>query len=59
MKRAIIKFLSGGDCNLPADYIDADENYISVFNDGILIGIFNLSCVKAAFISEKNEVKDR
>lgn len=59
MKRAIIKFTDGGHCNLLADYIDADENYISVFNEGILIGIFNLSCIKAAYISEKNEVKDR
>lgn len=59
MKRAIIKFEDGEHCNLPADHIDADENMVSVFKDDALIGLFNISCVNAVYISEKSETKER
>ena len=54
MKRAIIKFTDDEYCNLEADYMDADENYISIYLNDHLIGIFQLEHIKAAYISDKN-----
>lgn len=53
MKRAIIKFQDGEHCNIEADYLDADEKYISVHLENKIVGIFALEYVKAAYISEK------
>ncbi len=55
MKRAIIKFVDGEYCNLEADYLDADDEYVSIHLDDHLVGIFQLEHVKAAYISDKNE----
>jgi hypothetical protein len=54
MKRAIVKFQDGGYCNIEADYIDADDKYISVHLGDKIMGIFELEYIKAAYISEKN-----
>lgn len=54
MKRAIIKFIDGEYCNLEADYMDADENYISIYLNDHLIGIFHIEHIKAAYLSDKN-----
>ena len=57
MKRAIVKFVDGGFCNLEADYMDADDKFVSIHLGDKLVGIFQLEYVKAAYLSEKTEVK--
>ena len=52
MKRAVVKFQDGGYCNLEADYIDADEKYISVHLGNKIVGIFEFDFIKAIYISE-------
>lgn len=54
MKRAVIK-LKDGYCNLEADNMDADSQYVSIYNGDDLVGVFNLDVVNAAYISEKEE----
>ena len=54
MKRAIIKFIDGEYCNLEADYMDADKNYISIYLNARLIGIFPIEHIKAAYLSDKD-----
>lgn len=54
MKRAIVKFKDGEYVNIEADYLDADDKYISVHLEDKIMGIFELEFIKAAYISEKN-----
>lgn len=53
VKRAIIKFTDGEYCNLPADYMDIDAEWVSIYEDDKLVGIFKLEDLKAAYISDK------
>lgn len=53
MKRAVVKFQDGGYCNLEADYIDADDKYISIHLGNKIVGIFEFDYIKAAYISEQ------
>lgn len=54
MKRAIIKFTDGEYYNLPAEYIDMDEDWISIYDeDDKIVGIFKLEAVNAAYVSDK------
>ena len=53
MKRAVIKFVDGGYCNLEADYMDADDTYMSIYLEDKIVGIFQLEYIKAAYISVK------
>lgn len=55
MKRAIIKFTDGEYCNLPADYMDIDAEWVSIYEDDKLVGIFKLEDLKAAYISDKGK----
>jgi hypothetical protein len=57
MKRAIVNFVDGGFCNLEADYMDADDKFVSIHLGDKIVGIFQLEYVKAAYLSEKTEVK--
>ena len=59
MKKAIIKFLDGGYCNLVADRLDYDDKYISVFNGNTLVGLYNIERLEAAYISENGGKHDR
>lgn len=52
MQRAVIKFTDNEYCNLEADYIDADDKYVSVHLEDHIVGIFQLEYVKAVYISE-------
>ena len=54
MKRAIVKFIDGGYCNLEANYIDADDTYISIHLGDKIVGIFRLEQIKCVYISEKS-----
>ena len=51
---AIIK-LRDGDCSLEANNMDADGQYISVYDDNELVGVFNLEMVNAAYLTDNNE----
>lgn len=53
MQRAIISFVDGGFCNLEADYIDADDKYISIHLGDKIVGIFQLEFIKGAYLSKK------
>lgn len=53
MQRAVISFVEGGFCNLEADYIDADDKYISVHLGDKIVGIFQLEFIKGAYLSKK------
>ena len=53
MHRAVISFMDGGFCNLEADYIDADDKYISIHLGEKIIGIFQLEFIKWAYLSKK------
>lgn len=53
MTRAVIYFVNGGFCNLEADYIDADDKYISIHLDDKIVGIFQLEFIKGAYLSQK------
>lgn len=59
MSRAMI-FTVETNANLKADRIEEDENgYIRVYNGNEFVGIFDISVVRAAYISgkeSKNEV---
>ena len=55
MQRAVISFVDGGFCNLEADYIDADDKYVSVHLGDKIVGIFQLEYVKAVYISNKEK----
>lgn len=52
MKRAVVKFKDGGYVNIEADYIDADEKYISIHLGNKIMGIFEFDFIKAIYISE-------
>ena len=56
MARAVI-FMTEGNCNLKADRIEENETYIKVYDGDRFVGIFDLSVVRAAYISggEKHE----
>ena len=53
MGKAIIKFQDGGYCNIEADYIDADDTYVSIHKGDKIVGIFRLDQLKCVYISEK------
>jgi hypothetical protein len=53
MQRAIISFVDGGFCNLEADYIDADDKYVSIHLGDKIVGIFQLEFIKGAYLSKK------
>lgn len=53
MKRATIILQDNKYCNIEADYIDADDKYISIHLGNKIVGIFQLEYIKAAYISEK------
>ena len=55
MKRAILKFVDGEYVNVQANYIDMDDKYISIHLDDVIVGVFQLEYVKAAYISEKEK----
>ena len=57
MKRAIVKFIDGEYCNIEADYIDADDTWVSIHLGDKIVGIFRLEQIKCIYISEKTEVK--
>ena len=53
MKRAIVAFQDGKHCNIEADYIDADDTFMSIHLGNVIVGIFHLEHIKYAYISEK------
>lgn len=53
MQRAVIIFVDGGFCNLEADYIDADDTYVSIHLGDKIVGIFQLAFIKGAYLSQK------
>ena len=53
MQRAVISFVDGGFCNLEADYIDADDKYISIHLGNKIVGIFQLEFIRGAYLSTK------
>ncbi len=55
MKRATISFVDGGFCNLEADYIDADDKYISIHLGDKIVGIFQLEFIKGAYLTKKSD----
>lgn len=48
--RAVI-FMTEGNCNLKADRIEESETYIKVYDGDRFVGIFDLSVVRAAYVS--------
>lgn len=52
MNRAIINFVDGGFCNLEADYMDADDTYISIHLGDKIVGIFQLEFIKGAYLAK-------
>ena len=53
MKRAIVKFTDGEYCNLEADYIDADDTWVSIHLGDKIVGVFRLENINCVYISEK------
>ncbi len=53
MQRAVIKFIDDEFCNLEADYIDADDKYVSIHLGDKIVGIFQLEFIKGAYLSTK------
>ena len=53
MQRAVISFVDGGFCNLEADYIDADDTYVSIHLGDKIVGIFQLAFFMGAYLSQK------
>ena len=57
MKRAVIEFREGF-TNIPADRMELKEiggdTFLCVYAGDVLAGVFDLSCVMKAHISEKN-----
>ena len=53
------KFLDDEYCNLEADYIDADDKYVSVHLGDKIVGIFQLEYVKAVYISNKEKKENK
>ena len=59
MQRAVISFVDGGFCNLEADYIDADDKYVSIHLGDKIVGIFQLEFIKGAYLSKKPSGDDK
>ena len=58
MKKAIIDFFEENSyVNIPADRLAFDEtgNYLEVFKDEAMVGVFDMGVVRKAYISEKGE----
>ena len=55
MKRAIIKFIDKEYCNIEADYIDADDTYVSIHLGDKVVGIFRLDQIRCVYISEQKQ----
>lgn len=55
MKRAIIKFIDKEYCNIEADYIDADDTYVSIHLGDKVVGIFRLDHIRCVYISEQKQ----
>ena len=53
MKKAIVKFKDDEYVNIEADYIDADDKFVSVHLGDKIVGIFALEYIKAVYLSEK------
>lgn len=53
MTRAIIKLKNGDYCNQPADYMDCDDTFLSIYLDNKLVGIFSMDEIVCAYMSEK------
>lgn len=45
-------------CNLNANRIELENEFVKVFKDDTLIGIYDLSVVRAAYVSEKDKAKE-
>lgn len=52
MARVMI-FTTETTCNLNANRIELDEDYVKVYNNDKFVGIFDLSVVRGAYVSEK------
>ena len=57
MNRAIVK-MNGGDrdrCNLAADSLKWEDEYLYIYNGEKLVGVFDVSIVLCAYLSTKSE----
>ena len=50
----VMVFTTESICNLNANRIEIENDYIKVYKDDAFIGIFDLSVVRAAYVSEKD-----
>ena len=50
----VMVFTTESICNLNANRIEIENDYIKVYNGDAFIGIFDLSVVRAAYVSEKD-----
>lgn len=55
MSRAVIKLTDDEYVNIEADYMDADDKYISIHLGDKIVGIFALEYIKAVYISSKSD----
>lgn len=53
MKRVVIKFKDGTHINIVADYLQREEEIITVWNGNDIVAIVRLEVVQAAYLSEK------
>lgn len=51
----VMVFTTETTCNLNANRIEFENDYIKVFNGEKFIGIFDMSVVRAAYVSEKDK----
>lgn len=59
MKRAIVKLDEGEYVNVEADYMDADEKYVSIHSGDKLVGIFQMEKIKCIYLSEERKEEKR
>ena len=53
----VMVFTIESTCNLNANRIEIENEFVKVFKDEKIIGIFDLSVVRAAYVSEKDKPK--
>lgn len=52
MKRCVVQFRDGSFANIEADSLVENDALVFVFDNGRLVGVFDLSAVLAIYLSE-------
>lgn len=53
----VMVFTTETTCNLNANRIELENEFIKVYKDEKFIGIYDLSVVRAAYVSEKDKAE--